>query len=191
MNDELRPVLRAAAIAAFVVGLLLMFLRPPSLSGAGGLAALVGVCIAFLVVVAWATVALIGRDSVSEEEFERIVRRSEELARRSASGADGGEFEQLVADAIDRLPPEFRALLEDTPVVISHHGAEVGAYGHYFGDTVARDNYEDRIVIYQDTLERDFGWDPDLLAVQVERVLRHELAHHLGWGESGVRGLGL
>jgi hypothetical protein len=118
MNEELRPVLRAAAIAAFVVGLLLMFLRPPSLSGAGGLAALVGVCIAFLVVVAWATVALIGSDGVSEEDFERIVRRSEELARRPSSGAEGGDFEQLVANAIDRLPPEFRALLEDTPFVI-------------------------------------------------------------------------
>jgi predicted Zn-dependent protease with MMP-like domain len=46
-------------------------------------------------------------------------------------------------------------------------------------------------VIYQDTLERDFGHDPDLLRAQVERVVKHELAHHLGWGESGVRGLGL
>jgi hypothetical protein len=25
----------------------------------------------------------------------------------------------------------------------------------------------------------------------VTRTLRHELAHHLGWGEKGVRGLGL
>ena len=30
-----------------------------------------------------------------------------------------------------------------------------------------------------------------LLKAQVERVVRHELAHHLGWGEAGVRGLGL
>ena len=96
-----------------------------------------------------------------------------------------------MAEAIDRLPPDFQKLLEHTAVVVSRRGAQAGAYGHYFGDTVARGYYEDRIVIYQDTLERDFGWDPDLLAVQVERVLRHELAHHLGWGESGVRGLGL
>jgi predicted Zn-dependent protease with MMP-like domain len=76
-------------------------------------------------------------------------------------------------------------------VVVSRHGAEAHAYGHYFGDTVARGYYEDRIVLYQDTLERDFGHDPELLAAQVERTLRHELAHHLGWGEAGVRGLGL
>jgi predicted Zn-dependent protease with MMP-like domain len=101
------------------------------------------------------------------------------------------EFDLLVADAIDRLPPEFQALLDETPVVVSQLGAENRAYGHYFGDTVARDNYPDRIVLYQDTLVRDFGWDPEVLRTQVERTLRHELAHHLGWHEPGVRGLGL
>ena len=46
-------------------------------------------------------------------------------------------------------------------------------------------------MIYRDTLERDFGHDRELLARQVERTLRHELAHHLGWDEGGVGGLGL
>jgi predicted Zn-dependent protease with MMP-like domain len=101
------------------------------------------------------------------------------------------QFEALVADAIDALPDEFQKLLENVPVVVSGHGAEAGAYGHYFGDGVARERYEDRIVIYRDTLERDFGHDRELLARQVERTLRHELAHHLGWNERGVGGLGL
>ena len=95
-----------------------------------------------------------------------------------------------MAEAIDRLPPEFQRLLDQTPVVVSHLGRENRAYGHYFGDTVARDDYPDRIVLYQDTLERDFGHDPELLRAQVERTLRHELAHHLGWHEPGVRELG-
>ena len=56
---------------------------------------------------------------------------------------------------------------------------------------MARDGYPDRIVIYQDTLERDFGHAPDLLRAQVQRTVRHEVAHHLGWDEPGVRGLGL
>jgi predicted Zn-dependent protease with MMP-like domain len=30
-----------------------------------------------------------------------------------------------------------------------------------------------------------------LLREQVEQTVRHELAHHLGWDEPGVRGLGL
>ena len=46
-------------------------------------------------------------------------------------------------------------------------------------------------VIFRDTLLRDFGHDPDLLKAQVTRTVRHELAHHLGWNENGVRGLGL
>lgn len=101
------------------------------------------------------------------------------------------DFESLVADAIDRLPEQFQKVLESVAVVISDRGAEVNAYGQYFGDGVAQERYEDRIVIYQDTLERDFGHDSALLARQVERTLRHELAHHLGWGEEGVGGLGL
>jgi predicted Zn-dependent protease with MMP-like domain len=191
MNEDLRSPLRAAAVAVFAVGVLLMFLHPPSLSGAGGLATLIVAVLAFLLIVAWATVALMGGDGMSEEEFERLVRRSEELAREPHLARDATEFELLVADAIDRLPPDFQALLEHTAVVVSRRGAEAGAYGHYFGDTVARGYYEDRIILYQDTLERDFGHDPELLAAQVERVLRHELAHHLGWNESGVRELGL
>ena len=191
MREDLRSPLRAAAVAVFAVGVLLMFLHPPSLSGAGGLATLVVAALAFLLIVAWGTVALMGRDGMSEDEFEHLVRRSEELAREPRLAREATEFELLVAEAIDRLPPDFQALLEHTAVVVSRRGAQAGAYGHYFGDTVARGYYEDRIVIYQDTLERDFGHDPELLAAQVERVLRHELAHHLGWNETGVRELGL
>lgn len=101
------------------------------------------------------------------------------------------EFESLVVDAIDRLPDEFQAVLAKVAVVVSDLGAEAHAYGQYFGDGLAGERYEDRIVIYRDTLERDFGHDRELLAGQVERTLRHELAHHLGWNEEGVGGLGL
>jgi predicted Zn-dependent protease with MMP-like domain len=104
---------------------------------------------------------------------------------------DPDAFESLIADAIDRLPEEFQRVIERVPVVVSDLGFERNAYGEYFGDGVAGDRYEDRIVIYRDTLERDFGHDRDLLARQVERTLRHELAHHLGWNERGVGGLGL
>ena len=191
MKDALRGPIKAALTAAFVVGTLLFLLDPPSLSGAQGLAAMVGGAIALMLFTAWATVALTGRDGMSDEEFERLVRRSEELARQPDLREGTDEFDLLVAEAIDALPEEFQRLLDETPVVVSRRGAEHRAYGHYFGDTVARDNYPDRIVVYQDTLERDFGYDPDVLRAQVERTLRHELAHHLGWGEHGVRELGL
>jgi predicted Zn-dependent protease with MMP-like domain len=108
-----------------------------------------------------------------------------------SDGGSADEFDAMIADSIDRLPEEFQALLERVPVVISDRGAEVGAYGQYFGDGLAREMYEDRIVIYRDTLERDFGQDRGALAREVDRTLRHELAHHLGWGEHGVGELGL
>ena len=189
MRDAFRAPLRAAAVAAFTVGALLFMINPPSLSGAEDLITMLVGATALVLLTAWATVALMG--GPDEREFERIVRRSEALAQMPAPERAPSEFDTLVVDAIDRLPPDFQKLLEMTPVVVSHRGREHRAYGHYIGDTVARETYPDKIVVYQDTLERDFGHDPELLRSQVERTLRHEVAHHLGWGERGVRELGL
>ena len=191
MLEPVKPILRAGAAALFVVGTILFLLNPPSLSGAEDLIAVIaGACVLALLT-AWATVALRGREEITEPEFERVVEHPETLAQASSTGREPTDFERIVGEAIERLPDEFRRLLDEVPVVVSSRGRETGAYGHYFGDTVARGAYEDRIVVYQDTLERDFGHDPALLADQVERTLRHEGAHHLGWEERGVRGLGL
>jgi predicted Zn-dependent protease with MMP-like domain len=76
-------------------------------------------------------------------------------------------------------------------VVISDDGRRHGAYGLYRGDGVSRDNFPDQIIIFRDTLRRDFGHDADMLREQVTITVRHELAHHLGADELGVRDLGL
>ena len=101
------------------------------------------------------------------------------------------QFEELIIRAIDRLPEEFREIINRITVVISDQGRERHAYGLYQGDGIARDNFPDRIIIFKDTLVRDFGHDHGLLAAQVERTVRHELGHHLGYDEGGVRDLGL
>jgi predicted Zn-dependent protease with MMP-like domain len=190
MRKIFGPPLRVAALCAFITGLALLLLNPPSFGGLGGLLALLAGALALVLVTAWATVALIGPE-MPEPEFRRLVDRSEALAALPPPDRPPSEFDELVMEALDDLPDPFRELLERTPVVVSSRGHEHRAYGHYIGGTVARDIYPDRIVIYQDTLERDFGHDPDLLRAQVERTVRHELAHHLGWDEPGVRGLGL
>jgi predicted Zn-dependent protease with MMP-like domain len=190
MREILGPPLRVAAISAFITGLVLLLLNPPSLSGLGDMLALLLGAVAIVLITAWATVALIGNE-MPEPEFRRLVDRSEALALLPPPEQPLSEFDELVMQALDDLPEQFRQLLERTSVVVSSRGHEHRAYGHYVGGTVARDIYPDRIVIYQDTLERDFGHDPELLRAQVERTVRHELAHHLGWGERGVRGLGL
>jgi predicted Zn-dependent protease with MMP-like domain len=136
----------------------------------------------------------------SEADFERLVLRSEELAREHLSDEpdfgeldpyDPRDFEMLVREALDDLPDLLIRALDHVAVVVSDQGRRHGAYGLYQGDTVARDNYPDRIVIFRDTLLRDFGHDPDRLRDQVTRTVRHELAHHLGADELGVRELGL
>jgi predicted Zn-dependent protease with MMP-like domain len=134
------------------------------------------------------------KDPESEEDFEAIVRRSEELAAQGPAFVDPNTdegFSVLVRAALEELPLEFHAALEHVAVVVSDGGAARHAYGLYEGDTVAQDYFHDRIVIFRDTLLRDFGHDPELLKDQVTRTVRHELAHHLGWDEKGVRGLGL
>jgi predicted Zn-dependent protease with MMP-like domain len=140
----------------------------------------------------------------SEAEFERIVQESERLAREGIAADpeeiefldldpyDDEDFAELVREAMDELPDILqRALERNVAVVISNGGRKARAYGLYHGDGVARDDVPDRIVIYRDTLRRDFGHDPELLREQVTRTVRHELAHHLGADELGVRDLGL
>ena len=142
-------------------------------------------------------------EPADEEEFELLVRQSERLARENlAAEPDEGEFleldprntadfEELVREALDDLPDLLRNALVHVAVVISDKGRRERAYGLYQGDGVARDNHPDRIIIFRDTLLRDFGHDPDELRAQVTRTVRHELAHHLGADARGVRELGL
>ena len=143
------------------------------------------------------------REPADDDEFELLVRRSERLARENLAAEpdesdfmrldphDPDDFEELVREALDDLPDLLIRALDHVAVGISDAGRRHRAYGLYQGDTVARDDHPDRIVIFRDTLLRDFGDDPDELRGQVTRTVRHELAHHLGADELGVRELGL
>ena len=140
-----------------------------------------------------------------EEEFERLVVRSERLAKENLAAEpdevdfmaldprNPADFEELVREALDDLPDLRIPLIENHNVagVISDGGRRRGAYGLYHGDGATRDDVPDRIVIYRDTLRRDFGHDADLLRAQVTQTVRHELAHHVGFDELGVSRLDL
>jgi predicted Zn-dependent protease with MMP-like domain len=154
--------------------------------------------------VAFVAVHLAGwRDPESEDEFEELVRHSEELAREglvvdpdeaefmALDPLNDEDFDELVRDALDDLPDLLRNALAHVAVVISDGGRARGAYGLYQGGTVAREDVHDRIVIFRDTLRRDFGHDAELLREQVTRTVRHELAHHVGFDELGVSRLDL
>jgi predicted Zn-dependent protease with MMP-like domain len=206
------PIARRVAVSAVValsIGVLLATLL-------GGLSPsypvkvmqLIATTLAAIVVIGLVVSFITGRlasytEPEDEEEFEMLVRRSERLARENlAAEPDEGDFlaldprnpedfEELVRQALDDLPDLLLRSLDHVAVVISDKGRRHRAYGLYQGDTAARDNYPDRIIIFRDTLLRDFGHDPDELRAQVTRTVRHELAHHLGADELGVRELGL
>lgn len=198
-----------AALVALSLGLLTLVVGQ-GLSTIGVVRAVEEIALGAIVVAvlagaaAFAAVHLAGwRDPESEDDFEELVRRSEELAREGLAvepeeaefmeldPLDDGDFEELVRDALDDLPDLLRNALTHVAVVISDGGRARGAYGLYQGDGATRKNAHDRIVIFRDTIRRDFGHNPDLLREQVTKTVRHELAHHVGFDELGVSRLDL
>jgi predicted Zn-dependent protease with MMP-like domain len=208
---DLRRTLLAALIA-ICTGLVAIVLIQGELSSSSGSLRLAET-IALVIVVGSAifgAMAFIGvrmagwTEPESEEEFERLVERSERLAREGLAAEpdetefmeldpfEDNDFEELVRDALDDLPDLLRKPLDhNIAVVISDDGHKYNAYGLYQGDGATQDNVSDRIVIFRDTLRRSFGHDPELLREQVTITVRHELAHHIGFDELGVRDLGL
>ena len=107
------------------------------------------------------------------------------------------EFEEMVRSALDGLPVQIESALENVAIVVSDRGAENHAYGMYVGSKRGGTPFfgggglPDEILIFRDTLVRDFGNDPERLRLQVIQTVRHEVGHHLGFDETGVRKLGL
>jgi predicted Zn-dependent protease with MMP-like domain len=199
----------AAAVALSLGLTAIVFMQGFSETGWIKLVETFGV-LAFGAAVLFGTVAMVmvrlggWREPESEADFERVVLRAERLAREGVAAEplesefleldpfDDPDFEELVREALDELPDLLKRPLEhNVAVVISDQGRRHRAYGLYQGDGASRDTVSDRIVIFRDTLRRDFGHDPDLLRDQVVRTVRHELAHHVGFDELGVQGLGL
>ncbi len=198
-----------AALVALSIGLVTIVIGQ-GFSSVGAVRALEDIALGVIVAAvlmggaAFVAVRLAGwRDPESETEFEEIVRHSEALARdglvvdpdeadfMELDPLDDDDFEELVRDALDDLPDLLRNALAHVAVVISDGGRRRGAYGLYQGDGASRDDTHDRIVVFRDTLRRDFGHDPELLRDQVTRTVRHELAHHVGFDELGVSRLDL
>src|SRR6185312_928747 len=196
--------LRRAGIAALIalsIGLVVLVLGQ-GFSSIGAVRALEDVALGVIVAavlmggVAFLAVRMAGwRDPESETEFEDIVRHSEQLASEGLvvdpDESDFIDLDPLDDQDLDELPDLLRNALTHVAVVISDGGRRAGAYGLYQGDGATRDAAHDRIVIFRDTLRRDFGHDAEMLRDQVTRTVRHELAHHVGFDELGVSRLDL
>jgi Uncharacterized protein conserved in bacteria len=97
------------------------------------------------------------------------------------------DFEQVVQDALNSLPPELSARVSNVEVVVEDEpppGQRL--LGLYQGVPLTRrgSGYSgalpDKITIYRGPLERLYGHDPELLGNQIRRVVLHEVAHHFG-----------
>ena len=179
---------KAGFAALFAVGLLLLFLDPPSLSARGDgdhrrLSPRAG-----------AAHGLGSRGCQRQRlhvrcAVERLVKRSVELAREPSLRAGAGELDILVADAIDNLPPKSSGCSTPRP-----RHLPAGSREPRLRPLLRRRRGPRQLPRPHRPLpghaRARLGSDPDLLRAQVERTLRHELAHRLGWPKRGVGGLG-
>ncbi|MFA7352420.1 MAG: metallopeptidase family protein [Dehalococcoidales bacterium] len=116
---------------------------------------------------------------------------------------DRERFEQLVVKAIENLPEEFLALMDNVDVVVEDYATVeqleseetedgtflLGLYegipqtcrGSYYGMVVP-----DKITIFQKAIESVAVTD-DEIEQQIQKTVRHEIAHHFGSSEETLR----
>jgi predicted Zn-dependent protease with MMP-like domain len=94
------------------------------------------------------------------------------------------DFERLVSAALAEIPEEFRPYLDNVAIVVEEEPPPGPLLGVYRGSTTRyRDvagKQPDVIRLYRGPMLRHYGHDPDVLAREVRRLVRHEVAHHFG-----------
>ena len=89
--------------------------------------------------------------------------------------------------ALDALPPELAAKLENVAVVIEDENREEpDLLGLFEG---GGDYMPDKVTIYRIPLEQDFP-DPDELEAEIRVTVLHELGHYFGLDEERLTDLG-
>ena len=116
---------------------------------------------------------------------------------------DRERFEQLVAKAVEDLPEEFLTKLHNIDVVVEDYPtfgkvSKVGLrrgqtlLGLYEGvpQTKRTSHYglvpPDKITIFQKPIEAKCRHYAEISA-EIQRVVRHEIAHHFGIGDARLR----
>lgn len=104
------------------------------------------------------------------------------------------EFEGLVADALDALPPRLTAEFSNVVVLVEDEGDEPGLLGLYEGIAMTeRAGYTgvlpDRITLYRLQLCRQ-ARDLDDLVREIGVTVVHEFGHHVGISDERLHELG-
>ena len=131
----------------------------------------------------------------------RAVREGAVGRRRSSAGnvatmdpIDVDAFEVLVAAALEAIPDELRAGMENVAIIIDDESPPGRLYGLYEGIPLTkRGTYDgscpEHITLFLATICRSVH-TPDELARGVRVTLLHEVGHHFGLGEARLRELG-
>lgn len=118
---------------------------------------------------------------------------------------DRERFQWLVVKAVDSLPEGFHTKLENVDVVVEDWPtqgqlAEVGLrrrqtlLGLYQGVPLTKRGIHyglvppDKITIFQKPIEAKCRHDAQIIA-EIQRVVRHEVAHHFGIGDARLKQL--
>ena len=101
---------------------------------------------------------------------------------------DTDAFEALVADALEAIPDQLRAEMENVAIIIDDESPPGRLYGLYEGVPLTeRGTYAgarpDRITLFLATICRS-ARTPEELAGRVRVSLLHEVGHHFGLGEA-------
>jgi predicted Zn-dependent protease with MMP-like domain len=125
-------------------------------------------------------------------------------------GLSRPEFEKLVASAVRTIPLRFRQMLRRENVVIvvekrpsrrklldlEMNPDEETLFGLYEGTprTERGSGYNlavpDKITIYQEPLEAEFGGNYAAIKEQVRRTVLHEVAHFFGFSDADLEAMG-
>lgn len=105
-------------------------------------------------------------------------------------------FEELVSDALDLIPPELAAAIDNVVVLVEgRHPEEPELLGLYEGialterDSTYAGALPDTITIYRDSLLQICDTDDDVVE-EVAITVIHEIAHHFGIDDDRLHELG-
>ena len=105
-------------------------------------------------------------------------------------------FEELVADALDAVPPELMALLDNVVVLVEdRNDEEPDLLGLYEGYALTERGWDyggalpDRIMIYREAI-CDICDTEDDVVEEVTVTVVHEIAHHFGIDDARLHELG-
>ena len=105
-------------------------------------------------------------------------------------------FEELVADALDLVPAELMALLDNVVVLVEDRNAdEPELLGLYEGYALTERGWDyggalpDRIMIYREAICDVCDTEQDVVD-EVTVTVVHEIAHHFGIDDDRLHALG-